>query len=171
MTAGWYMISNSTMPVRSTIARSTRPPERFISYDYKNFSAPVSSGGGGISEEKARSIAQRAPQAQIVSCKLSREDGQLVYEIEMREGGGSSMNVRSVRRTARSSNGNRTRTINGGTVPIDEGKGQRQKRGGRSNLCSAHPFCLPFTGSRNIPSWKRRSPLRGYPAGVFPNGR
>ena len=58
-----------------------------ISYDCKNFSAPISSGGAGISEEEARSIAQkRAPQAQIVSCKLDRDDGQLVYEIEMREG-------------------------------------------------------------------------------------
>lgn len=49
-------------------------------------SAPASSEGL-ITEAKAREIAQgRAPSAQIVKCKLDRDDGQYVYEIELREG-------------------------------------------------------------------------------------
>lgn len=42
---------------------------------------------GLITEERAREIAQaRAPGAQIVKVKLDRDDGQYVYEIELREG-------------------------------------------------------------------------------------
>lgn len=42
---------------------------------------------GLITEAKAREIAQgRAPGAQIVKCKLDWDDGQYVYEIELREG-------------------------------------------------------------------------------------
>lgn len=49
-------------------------------------SVPVSSDGL-ITEAKAREIAQgRAPGAQIVKCKLDWDDGQYVYEIELREG-------------------------------------------------------------------------------------
>ena len=49
-------------------------------------SAPASTEGL-ITEAKAREIAQaRAPSAQIVKCKLDRDDGQYVYEIELREG-------------------------------------------------------------------------------------
>lgn len=40
-----------------------------------------------IGEAKAKEIAQdRAPGAQIVKCQLDRDDGQYVYEIELREG-------------------------------------------------------------------------------------
>lgn len=46
-----------------------------------------SASAGQISEEQAREIAQkRAPGAQIVKCKLDRDDGRLVYELELREG-------------------------------------------------------------------------------------
>lgn len=49
-------------------------------------SAPASSEGL-ITETKAREIAQgRAPGAQVVKCKLDWDDGQYVYEIELREG-------------------------------------------------------------------------------------
>lgn len=49
-------------------------------------SAPASSDGL-IGEAKAREIAQsRAPDAQIVKCKLDRDDGQYIYEIELRQG-------------------------------------------------------------------------------------
>lgn len=49
-------------------------------------SAPASSDGL-ISEAQAREIAQgRAPGAQIVKCKLDWDDGQYVYEVELREG-------------------------------------------------------------------------------------
>lgn len=48
---------------------------------------PAPSAGAQITEAKAREIAQdRAPGAQIVKCKLDRDHGQLIYELELREG-------------------------------------------------------------------------------------
>lgn len=49
-------------------------------------SAPASSDGL-ITDVQAREIAQsRAPGAQIVKCKLDWDDGQYIYEVELREG-------------------------------------------------------------------------------------
>lgn len=50
-------------------------------------SPPPVGPDGLISEAQAREIAQgRAPGAQIVKCKLDWDDGQYVYEVELREG-------------------------------------------------------------------------------------
>ena len=70
---------------------------KIISYDHdlEYYSLPADSPAGGqadsgdlISEAKAREIAQgKAPAgAQIVKCKLDRDDGLYVYEIELRSG-------------------------------------------------------------------------------------
>ncbi|PWM99867.1 MAG: cell wall protein [Massilioclostridium sp.] len=59
-----------------------------LSYDQEQFNQGGSSNhGSSISEEEARRIAQnKAPNAQIVSFQPDRDDGQEIYEIELREG-------------------------------------------------------------------------------------
>ena len=58
-----------------------------VSHDQENFYRGNSNNGSGIGEEEARKIAQnKAPNAQIVSFQLDRDDGQEIYEIELREG-------------------------------------------------------------------------------------
>lgn len=50
-------------------------------------SSPAPAGDGLITDVQAREIAQsRAPGAQVVKCKLDWDDGQYIYEVELREG-------------------------------------------------------------------------------------
>ena len=50
-------------------------------------SSSSSSSSGYIGTEKAKSIAlEKAPGATVVKCKLDREDGRMVYEVEARDG-------------------------------------------------------------------------------------
>lgn len=63
-----------------------------LSYDYEEISSGASSSSSSsatasIDESQARKLAQqRAPGANITSCKLETEDGVAVYEIELRQG-------------------------------------------------------------------------------------
>lgn len=58
-----------------------------LSCDYESFSVSPSGGGASINEDQARQIAQnKAPNARITSFEVDRDNGQVIYEIELREG-------------------------------------------------------------------------------------